>query len=99
MAKKSIAKYLNPWMFKRQKKRERLTALLARDGDLCWHCGNKMRLGPPHNIGKAVTIEHYLPKAMGGTSALENLRLCHVRCNRHLGASPPEQKDRMRLAR
>lgn len=58
-----------------------------------------MRFGPPYNRGKAATIEHVMPLASGGTSALSNLRLCHVGCNRHLGAHDPAQKERMRLVR
>lgn len=57
-----------------------------------------MRFTPPFNRGKAATLEHWNPRALGGTSAIENLRLCHVGCNRHLGANTPEQKDRMRLS-
>ena len=99
MASKPHAKWFSPWMFARDKKRQRFDAVRKRDGDQCWHCGNPMRFGRPFNIGKAATIEHWLPKALGGTSALDNLRLCHVRCNRHLGANSPEQKERMRLSR
>lgn len=97
MARKPHPKWFNPWMFFRDKKRSRRDAVRARDGDLCWRCEQPMRFGPPHNRGKAATVEHVLPLALGGTWALDNLRLCHVGCNRHLGANPPEQKERMRL--
>jgi len=97
MPRGNLAKYVNAWMFQREKKRQRVEALRTRDGDNCWHCGNPMRFGPPHNIGKSATIEHLLPRSLGGTGQLDNLRLCHVGCNRHLGANPPDQKRRMRL--
>jgi hypothetical protein len=58
-----------------------------------------MRFGRPYNVGKAATLEQWNPKALGGTKALDNLRLCLVGCNRHLSANTPEQKERMRLAR
>jgi 5-methylcytosine-specific restriction endonuclease McrA len=97
--KKPHPKWFNRWMFARERRRARFDAVRKRDGDDCWHCGNPLRFGPPYNVGKSATIEHWLPKAMGGTSALGNLRLCHVGCNRHLGANNPEQKERMRLRR
>jgi 5-methylcytosine-specific restriction endonuclease McrA len=58
-----------------------------------------MRFGPPFNVGKAATIEHKVPRCQNGTDDLDNLVLCHVGCNRHLGANSPEQKERMRLRR
>ena len=97
MARKFAAKYLNPWMFAREAKRARVQALRDRDGDTCWRCHRPMRFGSPFNCGKSATIEHKLPKSLGGTGQLDNLVLCHVGCNRHLGANPAEQKERMRL--
>ena len=58
-----------------------------------------MSFGPPFNVGKAASIEHKVPQSLNGTDDLDNLVLCHVGCNRHLGANPPEQKERMRLRR
>jgi 5-methylcytosine-specific restriction endonuclease McrA len=58
-----------------------------------------MRFGIPYNRGRAATIEHVSPLSDGGTWALDNLRLCHVGCNRHLGANTPEQKERMRIGK
>ncbi len=84
-------------MFTRERKRERIEAVRARDGENCWRCDQSMRFGPPFNRGKAATVEHVFPLSKGGTWALDNLRLCHVGCNRHLGANTPEQKERMRL--
>jgi 5-methylcytosine-specific restriction endonuclease McrA len=56
-----------------------------------------MRFGPPHNRGKAATIEHLTPRCDSGTDELDNLVLCHVGCNRHLGTFSREQKERMRI--
>jgi 5-methylcytosine-specific restriction endonuclease McrA len=96
MARKSIAKYLNPWMWQREKKRERFEAVRARDGDNCWRCGHPMVFGHSGHK-KAATMEHVNPRSKGGTNRLDNLRLCHVGCNRHLAANSPEQKERMRI--
>lgn len=97
MPKKSIAKYLCPWMFKRETKRQRFDALRQRDGDNCWRCRRQMRFDLPPGHDLAPTIEHVQPKSKGGTSELGNLCLCHGRCNRLLGDATPEVKERMRL--
>jgi len=98
MPRKNIARYLNPWMFTRERKRRQFEAVRKRDGDNCWRCHRPMDFSEPRNKAKSATIEHRKPRAHGGTSALDNLVLCHVGCNRHLGANPPEQKERMRLS-
>lgn len=89
--------FVPPWLREHIRKKARREALRRRDGDNCWQCGQPMRFGAPHNVGKAATIEHRVPKAHGGTDDLENLVLCHVGCNRHLGANSAQQKERMRL--
>ena len=76
-----------------------LELVRQRDGDICWRCGHGMDFTEPRKGRKSATIEHVMPLSLGGTWALENLVLCHVGCNRHLGANPPEQKQRMRLRR
>lgn len=52
--------------------------VIARDGGICQHCG---LLVPPH--GGEAHIDHIKEKALGGSDALENLRLlcrsCHSR--------------------
>jgi len=97
MTVRKIAKYLNPWMFKREKDRQRFAKVRERDGDNCWRCHRPMNFTEPRDKAKSATVEHVQPRALGGTSALENLVLCHAGCNRHLGANIPEQKQRMRL--
>ena len=97
MPKKSIAKYLNPWMFKREKKQRRFDALRERDGDTCWRCRRSMRFDLPPGHDLAPTIEHLQPKSKGGTGDLGNLCLCHGRCNRLMADATPEVKERMRL--
>ena len=96
MSRKNIAKYLNPWMFQRDKKRQRFAELRQRDGDNCWRCKRPMRFDLPRGHQHAPTIEHIRPKSRGGTNALDNLRLCHGRCNWDLGDKTLEVKERMR---
>jgi hypothetical protein len=88
----------NWWWLHREHKRRR-AAIRARDGDNCWRCNRPMRFDGPPNCGKAATIEHLLPLALGGTDDLDNLVLCHPGCNRHLGVHPPAHKERMRINR
>ena len=97
MGKQSRKWFLPWWVHKQIRKHERRDAVRARDGDLCWRCGHPMRFGPPYNRGKSATIEHHNPLSLGGTWALDNLRLCHVGCNKHRAAHKSEQKERMRI--
>jgi len=85
------------WKHKALRKRRRFDQLRALHGDDCWRCNKPMRFGGPPNCGKAATIEHLTPVSKGGTGAIDNLRLCHVGCNRHLGDRPRAQKERMRI--
>jgi hypothetical protein len=96
MTRKNIAKYFVPWMFQRAKK-QCFAELHARDGDNCWRCRRPMRFDLPRTHEKAPSIEHIRPKSKGGTMALDNLCLCHRRCNWDLGDKTPEVKERLRL--
>lgn len=77
MGRKSIAKYLNPWMFKRDAQRARVRELRAAYGDACWRCGHAMTFGPLPSR-RRVTIEHLLPRSQGGSGDWHNLRLCRL---------------------
>ncbi|HEU4499642.1 MAG TPA: HNH endonuclease signature motif containing protein, partial [Sphingomicrobium sp.] len=85
-------RFLPHWLRRHLERKAARDAVRQRDGDNCWQCHRPMRFGPPFNVGKAATIEHRLALAHGGTWDLDNLVLCHLGCNRHLGANPPEQK-------
>lgn len=69
-------------------RRHRIQQLLKRDGGACSICGGPLNkeLGPddPH----AITIDHAVPRAAGGSSELSNLRLAHRKCNQLRGAVP-----------
>ena len=71
--------YLNPWRLKRERAAARIAALRARDGDNCVRCRRPMRFDLPPGHDQGVKVE---PIAPGGKpNALDNLRLCHPRCN------------------
>ena len=78
-----------PWKRTTIWKRRTEAALRARDGDGCWLCTR------PIDVGLA-SIEHVLPRSLGGNDALDNLRLCHRDCNTRLGNRTPKGKRRMR---
>ncbi|MBL0924942.1 MAG: HNH endonuclease [Sphingomonadaceae bacterium] len=86
-----------PWWMRAIDKKKLVKKLRARDGDNCWRCGHAMRFDGLPNIGKYRTIEHLKPRSQQGGWALENLRLCHIGCNRHLGTHTPEHKEKMRI--
>jgi 5-methylcytosine-specific restriction endonuclease McrA len=97
MSRRNIARYLNPWMFRRAEKQRRFEALRKLHGDNCWRCRRPMLFDLPPGHEKAPTIEHLTPRSKGGTNALDNLCLCHRRCNWDLGDNTREVKERMRL--
>jgi 5-methylcytosine-specific restriction endonuclease McrA len=89
--------FLPGWVHRRLKRKGKRALLRAAYGDNCWRCNRPMRFDGPPNCGKAATIEHLQPLSKGGTWEMDNLRLCHVGCNRHLADRPREQKERMRI--
>lgn len=63
-------------------------ALLARDGNECWFCGEPM--------GDDCTIEHLVPKSRGGANSLANYALAHKQCNADAANKPLVDKIAMR---
>jgi 5-methylcytosine-specific restriction endonuclease McrA len=49
----------------------------------CCYCTTRMRKAH-------ATIDHYMPKALGGTNERDNLRLACLRCNGLKGAMHPD---------
>lgn len=62
-------------------------SILARDGYTCMYCGVK---------GKDLTIDHVIPRWMGGPHRWDNLVACCRRCNLKKGDKTPQQA-RMKL--
>lgn len=56
--------------------------VLERDGHRCKYCG-----------GHADTVDHIIPKALGGTDALDNLTAACGPCNYSKGDKPPAGAD------
>ena len=64
-------------------------SVFARDGYQCQYCGQ---------TGRELTIDHVVPKRLGGGATWENLVACCRRCNTRKGDKTPE-KAGMKLLR
>ena len=64
--------------------------IITRDNNRCQYCGSTK--GP-------MTIDHVIPKRMGGDDAWENLVCACAKCNNKKGDRTPEQADMQILKR
>lgn len=70
-----------------------MVAFLARrDGFACRICGGGF------DSARDVTIDHIIPRSLGGTLHPANLRLAHAACNRQRGAQLPAEEDHARIS-
>ena len=74
-----VIKFLNPWKAKREREAAQLAALRARDGDDCARCRRPLRFDLPARHDQGYQVEQLVPGE--DRHALDNLRLCHPRCN------------------
>lgn len=63
--------------------------LWERQRGVCWICKTSMLSEPGSEY--SATIDHIIPRAYGGSSRVENLKLAHAKCNHKRGAPPPPQ--------
>ena len=59
-------------------------------GERCWvgkclHCGSRLVAGADSALSGGATIEHIVPRAHGGSDAIENLALACASCNHEKG--------------
>ncbi len=81
----SLPSVVRLWQYKKVPfKRIMLTRknILTRDGNCCQYCGTTK--GP-------MTVDHIIPKTMGGKETWENLVCSCARCNNKKGNRTPEQ--------
>ena len=76
-----MLKLLNPWKYRREQQAQRVRTLRARDGDDCARCRRPMRFDLPAGHDQGAAVEPVGRGAASGGHALDNLRLCHGRCN------------------
>ena len=97
MSRTSIARFVNPWNFRREQAEERVRALRRRDGENCARCRRPIRFDPPDGHDSAARIETIGATPAGEAHALENLLLTHVRCNAQAGDDTETVQERVRL--
>jgi len=59
-------------------------------GQRCWvgkclHCGSRLVVEADGSLAGSATIEHIVPRARGGSDAIENLALACASCNHEKG--------------
>ena len=70
-----------------RKQRERLRAeLLVRDGGICAYCADPL-------TAKTMTIDHFIPRVLGGTDDPSNLMSACFTCNVRKGARHPDDLE------
>lgn len=82
------------WQVK--KRGQRITRLMARDGDKCWLCNQQLdRKIPDPQDPLFVTLDHIIRRADGGLDTDSNVKLAHRRCNnlRADNVLPPKAFD------
>lgn len=67
-----------------------------RDCWICWLCEKPVR---PDATGLfKPTRDHVIPRSLGGSNGLANLRLAHMRCNSIRSSDPPEvAREKLRM--
>lgn len=78
--------------------RKRVVAMLEeRDGFRCKYCRCKLLEGKRHKTDpRRVTIDHYIPRALGGSEHLDNLVLACLGCNSAKANLLPEEYEKVR---
>ena len=97
MSSSTIARYVNPWKFKReQEELRRMAELRRRDGDECRRCRRQMRFDLPEGHDMGPKVEAFVSVANGEVAALDNSCLTHRRCNTDSADFTAEVKERVR---
>jgi 5-methylcytosine-specific restriction endonuclease McrA len=61
---------------------------LARYGWVCWLCGEPITEGWPDRHPLSASVDHVLPRSLGGSDSIQNLRPVHFGCNASRGNRP-----------
>ncbi len=76
---------------KKQPKFNRIN-IFRRDGDTCQYCAKAF---PKSGL----TLDHVIPRSMGGKSTWDNIVCCCVKCNRKKGGRTPQQANMKLLSK
>lgn len=66
-------------------RKEKISIILNRDGAYCAICDKSF------HPNSEITIDHWIPKAAGGTDEMDNLKLAHRVCNVWKGDRVPNE--------
>jgi hypothetical protein len=94
MTSSSFARYFAPWKVQRERE-QHLAALRERDGDSCRRCRRPIRFDLPSGHERAPKIEAIGPISAEDPQSIENLCLCHSRCNASGNDNTAEVKERV----
>ena len=75
-------------------RRRRALRVYERDGWVCWLCGDPTNRQAHGLEPDAPSLDHVIPRARGGTSAMRNLRCAHRCCNALKAAQIIPKADR-----
>jgi hypothetical protein len=94
----TLAKYLNPWKFKREEaaRQQRISDLRHRDGDTCQRCRRLIRFDLPDGHDQAPKFHELAPPPADGLPEIESQCLVHVRCNAAGADNTAEVTERVR---
>lgn len=96
MSRSAIVRCLNPWLARREELKRQLELLRARDGDNCRRCRRPIRFDLPARHDRGPILQP-MDGQGDGDASLDNLCLCHGRCNAEAGDNTQEVQERMRL--
>jgi hypothetical protein len=74
----------------------KLDRLRLRDGQRCWLCDENLDFKAVPNTALAPTFEHLLSQCHDGPDRIENLVLCHRKCNQVLRDRSVAEKVKLR---
>ena len=96
MTSSPIVRFINPWKFRREQQAELIRLLRERDGDHCVRCRRPVRFDLTEGHDQGAKVELVVAAAAGGSEEIDNLRLCHRRCNAPGLDHTSEVTERMR---
>jgi len=97
MTRSFIARYVSPWVLRKDKElQRRVAALRQRDGESCRRCRRPIRFDLPRGHDKGPKIEQIGASDSGTEELLDNLCLCHSRCNAAGADNTDEVTERIR---
>jgi hypothetical protein len=96
MSRTMIARYVNPWKYRREVEQQRLHALRQRDGDDCRRCRRPLRFDLPSGHDWGPSIQQVLPPPTDAVETVEHLCLTHRRCTAEAADNTREVQERVR---